>query len=145
MSTGFDTPEAAASPVLFEERADVELETWQRLVIDQSSRGFRLSVLANIGNILGDQFPNSRSELIMGSTLNVSLTNELRTFVDENCGDNSLYATPSEFVRDLIRQRKAQQDAAAVRDSIIQGYEDAIRGRTKEFKGDLKALIKAAK
>ena len=49
----------------------------------------------------------------MGSTLNLSLTDELREFVDKNSGDGTMYATPSEFVRDLLRQQKQRQEAAA--------------------------------
>ncbi len=33
----------------------------------------------------------------MSSTLNLSLTDELRALVNENSGDGTLYATPSEF------------------------------------------------
>ena len=60
----------------------------------------------------------------MGSTINLSLTDELRAFIDSNCGDNGLYATPSEFLRDLLREKKMRQEAAAVRDEIerIQDY-----------------------
>jgi hypothetical protein len=47
-------------------------------------------------------------------TLNLSLTDELRALIDSNCGDGTLYVTPSEFVSDLRRQRKAQLEAAAV-------------------------------
>ncbi len=81
----------------------------------------------------------------MSSSINLSLTDELRSFVNENCGDGSLYATPSEFVRDLIRQQKQRQEAAAVRDSILSGYQDAIDGKTHRFGGDLKALLKKVK
>jgi len=77
----------------------------------------------------------------MPSSLNLSLTDELRAFVDANSGDGTLYATPSEFVRDLIRRHKLQQDAAAVRDAIIDGYQDAISGRTREFTGSLAELL----
>ncbi len=42
----------------------------------------------------------------MGSTLNLSLTDELGAFVDGESGDGTMYATPSEFVRDLIRKHK---------------------------------------
>lgn len=80
----------------------------------------------------------------MGSTLNLSLTDELRAFVDENSGDGTMYATPSEFVRDLLRQQKQRQEAAATRDAILEGYQDAIEGRVHEFKGDLAALLKKA-
>ncbi len=81
----------------------------------------------------------------MGSNLNLSLTDDLRAFIDENCGDGSLYATPSEFVRDLLRQKKTQQDAAAVRAGILEGYQDAIDGKVSEFRGDLKSLMRKVK
>ena len=77
----------------------------------------------------------------MGSSLNLSLTEELRAFVDENCGDGTPYATPSEFVCDLLRQRKSRQDAAQARDAIIVGYQDSIEGRVYPFNGDLKSLL----
>jgi antitoxin ParD1/3/4 len=78
----------------------------------------------------------------MANTLNLSLTDELRAFIDGNCGEGTLYATPSEFVRDLLRQRKAQIEAEHARDAILAGYQDAISGRTVEFKGDLRQLIR---
>lgn len=78
----------------------------------------------------------------MANSLNLSLTDELRAFVDQNSGDGTLYSTPSEFVRDILRRHKAQQEAAAVRDAILEGYQDAIAGRTVEFKGDLKGMLK---
>jgi len=80
----------------------------------------------------------------MANSLNLSLTDELRAFVDENSGDGTLYATPSEFVRDLLRQRKLEMEAEKVRRSIISGYEDAISGRTYEYQGDIKTLLKKA-
>lgn len=78
----------------------------------------------------------------MSSTLNLSLTDELRAFIDANCGDGTMYATPSEFVRDLLRQRKAQQEAESARDGILAGYRDAIDGQVVEFRGDLFSLLK---
>lgn len=81
----------------------------------------------------------------MANSLNLSLTDELRAFIDQNCGEGTLYSTPSEYVRDLLRRQKAQQEAAEVRDAIIEGYQDAIAGRTVEFKGDLKGLLKKAR
>ena len=79
----------------------------------------------------------------MSSSINLSLTDELRSFVDANSGDGTLYTTPSEFIRDLIRQHKHRQDACAVRDAIIEGYQDAIAGRTHAFTGDLRSLLNA--
>ncbi len=81
----------------------------------------------------------------MGTTLNLSLTHELRSFIDQHCGDGTLYSTPSEFVRDLLRQKKLQMDAANVRAAILEGYQDAIEGRLVEFDGDLPRLLKKVK
>ena len=81
----------------------------------------------------------------MASSLNLSLTDELRAFVDQNSGDGTLFATPSEFVRDLLREKKSRQEASAARDSILEGYQDAIAGRTVTFKGDLQSLLKKVK
>ena len=78
----------------------------------------------------------------MANSLNLSLTDELRAFIDQNSGDGTLYATPSEFVRDIIRRHKLQQEAADVREAIIEGYQDAIAGRMVAFEGDLKGLLK---
>ncbi|MCP4885574.1 MAG: hypothetical protein GY904_03065 [Planctomycetaceae bacterium] len=81
----------------------------------------------------------------MPNSINLSLTDELRAFVDANSGDGTLYATPSEFMRDLLRQQKVRQEAAAARDAILEGYEDAAAGRTVPFKGDLRSLMKKVK
>lgn len=81
----------------------------------------------------------------MPNSLNLSLTDELRAYIDRNSGDGTLYATPSEFVRDILRRSKAQQEAAQVRDAIVEGYQDAIAGRTVPFRGNLKSLLKKAK
>ena len=81
----------------------------------------------------------------MGSTLNLSLTDELRAFIDQNCGDGTLYSTPSEFVRDLLRLKKTQQEAAELRAGILEGYQDASDGRTSLFKGDLQGMLKQAR
>ena len=81
----------------------------------------------------------------MANSLNLSLTDELRAFIDQNCGEGTLYATPSEFVRDIIRRHKLQVEAGKVRDAIVEGYQDAIAGRTVAFDGDLKGMLKKAK
>ena len=94
-------------------------------------------------------FPNGHreawSEEDMGRTLNVSLTDELRDFIDRNCGDGTLYATPSEFVRDVLREKKERLEAAQIRDAILEGYQDALNGRTLPYRGDLRKLLKKAK
>lgn len=81
----------------------------------------------------------------MSSTINLSLTDELRAFIDSNCGDGTLFATPSEFLRDLLREKKERLEAAEVRDSILEGYQDLIAGRVVEFKGDLRKSLREVK
>jgi Arc/MetJ-type ribon-helix-helix transcriptional regulator len=67
------------------------------------------------------------------------LTDELRSFIDRNCGDGTFFATPSEFLRDVLREKKERMEAADTRDAILEGYRDLIEGRVIEFKGDLRA------
>jgi antitoxin ParD1/3/4 len=80
-----------------------------------------------------------------GRSLNLSLTDELRAFIDENSGEGSLYATPSEFLRAILRKEKERKEAAELRDAILEGYNDIIEGRTIAFAGDVRDVIKEAK
>lgn len=80
----------------------------------------------------------------MSSTLNLSLTDELRAFIDQNSGDGTLYATPSEFVRDVLREKKERLEAARIRDAILDGYQDVQKGRTVPFRGNLRQAMKKA-
>ena len=80
----------------------------------------------------------------MTTNLNVSLTDALRAFVEQNCGDGTLYATPSEFIRDVLREKKERLDAARIRDAILDGFQDAINGRTVAYRGNLRQLLKKA-
>lgn len=61
----------------------------------------------------------------MANSLNLSLTDELRRYVDTRAGDGDVYATPSEYIRDLIR--RDMQDWLVVRD-IAQGLKEARQG-----------------
>lgn len=80
----------------------------------------------------------------MSTTLNLSLTDELRAFVDQNSGDGTLYATPSEFVRNVLREKKERLEAAQIRDAILDGFQDALHGRTVPYRGNLRQLLKKA-
>jgi antitoxin ParD1/3/4 len=81
----------------------------------------------------------------MSSSLNLSLTDELRAFVDEHSGDGTLYATPSEFVRDVLRQRKRQLEAEKLREGILEGFQDIIDKRLHEFNGSLSDVLRKAR
>lgn len=81
----------------------------------------------------------------MSSSLNLSLTDELREFVNQNSGDGTLYATPSEFVRDILRRRKLQLEAEKLREGVLEGFQDVIDGRLHEFSGSLEDMMKKAK
>ncbi|MCR9081318.1 MAG: hypothetical protein NXH89_02795 [Cyclobacteriaceae bacterium] len=76
-------------------------------------------------------------------SLNIALTDEMKKFINSQSGKGTLYATPSEYVRDLIRHERDRLEAASLRSAIIEGYQDVIHGRTREFSGDLLADLKA--
>lgn len=76
-------------------------------------------------------------------SLNISLTDAMKKFINSQSGKGTLYATPSEYVRDLIRHEQDRLEAADVRNSVIEGYQDAIHGRMKEFSGNLIDDLKA--
>lgn len=78
----------------------------------------------------------------MGSSINLSLTDELRSFINENSGDGTLYSTPSEFLRDILREKKERMEAAELRDAILEGLQDGVSGRSMSFSGDLRADMK---
>ncbi len=61
----------------------------------------------------------------MASSLNLSLTDELRRYVDLRSSDEDLYSTPSEYIRDLIR--RDMQDWTIIRD-VAQGLREAQAG-----------------
>ena len=78
----------------------------------------------------------------MSSSLNLSLTDELRDFVNQHSGDGTLYATPSEFVRDLLRHRKLQLEAERIREGVLEGFQNVINERLHKFSGSLADMMK---
>ncbi len=62
----------------------------------------------------------------MASSLNLSLTDELRRYVDARSGDGDVYATPSEFIRDLIRQDMQNRQVV---EHVRQGLDDIRNNR----------------
>ena len=78
-------------------------------------------------------------------SLNIALTDKMKKFIASQSGSGTLYATPSEYVRDLIRHECDRLEAANIRSAIIEGYQDVIHGRTRKFSGDLMADLQAYK
>ena len=62
----------------------------------------------------------------MASSLNLSLTDELRMFVDHRAGDTGLYSTPSEYLRHLIRKDMAEQGVIS---HVLKGIDDVKQSR----------------
>ena len=62
----------------------------------------------------------------MASSLNVSLTDELREFINSRTGDAGVYSTPSEYLRDLIRRDMESQEVVR---HILNGLDDVKHGR----------------
>lgn len=81
----------------------------------------------------------------MARSINLSLTDEFRAFLDENSGDGTLFSTPSEFVRALIREKKERMKAAELRKAVLEGYDDVPHARTLPLEGDLRSMIADAK
>ncbi|MBA4030049.1 MAG: hypothetical protein C0478_04020 [Planctomyces sp.] len=80
----------------------------------------------------------------MAKNLTLILESELWAFVRENCGDGRPFDTADAFVIDLVRQRMLQSQAAKVREAILEGYQDAIEGRTIVYEGNLRSLLSQA-
>ena len=62
----------------------------------------------------------------MSSSLNLSLTEELRNYVDRRTGSSTLFATPSEYLRDLIRHDMESQETVL---HVLNGLDDMKHGR----------------
>ena len=77
----------------------------------------------------------------MSRSLNLSLTDELRAYVDSQSGPGTTYSTPSEFVRAVLRERKEREEAARSREAILEGLHDLLEGRSYPYNGDLESLI----
>ncbi len=80
----------------------------------------------------------------MASSLNLSLTDELRFLltpirVTEPCLQPQANSCVTCYVK------KKRQDAEAARSAILEGYQDAIAGRTVAFNGNLRELLQKAK
>ena len=81
----------------------------------------------------------------MARSINLSLTDELRSFLDRCSGEGTMFATPSEFVRALIREKKERQEAAELREAVLEGYGDVLEGHVLPLNGNLRSMVAEAK
>lgn len=65
----------------------------------------------------------------MASSLNLSLTDELREFINSRTGDAGVYSTPSENLRDLIRRDMESQWIVT---HVLDGLDDIKHSRFSE-------------
>lgn len=75
----------------------------------------------------------------MSDRINARLSQPLAEFVDRMVGEEGLYETPGEYVRDLIRRDMERRDAHVVQDSILAAYSDLAAGRVFASTGDFAA------
>ena len=77
------------------------------------------------------------------STMNISLPETLKTFVDEQVNQRG-YGTSSEYVRELIRKDQARQQlrslllagaSSAPGDSVDGDYFESLRSRVRSARG----------
>lgn len=45
----------------------------------------------------------------MAKGMNIAIGEQLRHYIDSRTGDNTVYATPSEYIRDLVRRDMEDQ------------------------------------
>lgn len=69
--------------------------------------------------------------------INARLSAPLAQFVEHMAGEDGLYETPSEYIRDLIR-RDMEKRQTAFEDAILQSYRDYAAGRYITSTGDFK-------
>lgn len=74
----------------------------------------------------------------MSERINTRLSQPLAEFVDRMVGEDGLYDTPGEYVRDLIRRDMERREGAIVQDAILSGYRDVAAGRVFASSGDFK-------
>ncbi len=74
----------------------------------------------------------------MSERINARLSQPLAEFVGRMVGEDGLYETPSEYVRDLIRRDMERRDIPFMQDAILSGYRDLAAGRVFESSGDFK-------
>lgn len=75
----------------------------------------------------------------MYERINARLSQPLADFVGRMVGEDGLYETPSEYVRDLIRRDMERRESQLAQDAILAGYRDLAAGQVFASSGDFRA------
>jgi len=78
----------------------------------------------------------------MTTRINARLSGPLAAYVERMVGENGLYETPSEYIRDLIRRDMERRAAHPEQDAILEGYQDLAAGRVFASSGDFETDMK---
>ena len=57
------------------------------------------------------------------TSLDVSMPEKLRRFIDERCREGGAYSTPSEYIRELVRKDMEQQAQQRLESLLIEGLD----------------------
>jgi antitoxin ParD1/3/4 len=77
--------------------------------------------------------------------INTRLSRPLAEFVEGLVGNEGLYDTPGEYVRDLIRRDMEQREGSMGHAAILSGYRDLAEGAVFESTGDFRQdMVKLA-
>lgn len=71
-------------------------------------------------------------------SINIPLTDELKEYVNSQAGDGTMYSTPSEYIRDLIRHDRDKKESEEISVNILQGFKDLSEGKVTPYSGNLK-------
>jgi antitoxin ParD1/3/4 len=78
----------------------------------------------------------------MTTRINARLSGPLAEYVDRMVGEQGLYETPSEFIRDLIRRDMERRALHVEQGAILEGYADLAAGRVFTSSGDFETDMK---
>ena len=74
--------------------------------------------------------------------INARLSGPLAVYLERMVGEDGLYETPSEYIRDLIRRDMMASRFSPEQEMILDGYRDFAEGRFCKSTGDFKKDMK---
>lgn len=81
-------------------------------------------------------------ENFVSYNINLSLTKDLRAFLDTQYGEGTFYTSANEYLRDLLREKKLRLEAESFRQGVLEGVQDILDGKCVEYTGDIETMLK---